>query len=125
MLLDTDVLVDLERRRAVADAWFGSLAVVPGVPGYAAMELLNGCQNKAEWRSVESFLRLFPLCWPTEADLNHILREFTGYRLSHGLGLVDALIAATALGCGEPLANFNVRHYQAVPGLVTVQPYVR
>jgi predicted nucleic acid-binding protein len=60
MLLDTDVLVDLERRHPSASAWFGSLAIIPGVPGFAAMELLNGCQSKAEWRSVERFLRLSP-----------------------------------------------------------------
>ena len=74
---------------------------------------------------MERFLRAFRIYWPAEADMNRALQEFTGYRLSHGLGLVDALIAATALGRGEPLATFNVRHYQAVPGLVTVQPYVR
>jgi hypothetical protein len=55
MLLDTDVLVDLERRHPGADAWFGNLAIIPGVPGFAAMEILNGCQSKADWRSVERF----------------------------------------------------------------------
>jgi predicted nucleic acid-binding protein len=125
MLLDTDVLIDLERQHPAADAWLSSLSVVPHTPRFAAMELLNGCQSRAEWRSVEQFLRPFPICWPAEADLNRALRDFTGYRLSHGLGLVDALIAATALGRGEPLATFNVRHYQAVSGLVTVQPYTR
>ena len=119
------MLIDLERRHPGADAWLATLPVVPGTPGFAAMELLNGCQRRAEWRSVDRFLRAFPVFWPAEPEMSRALREFTGYRLSHGLGLIDALIAATALGRGEPLATFNVRHYQAVPGLVTIQPYVR
>jgi predicted nucleic acid-binding protein len=125
MLLDADVLIDLERRHPAADAWFSGLAVVPGVSGFAAMELLNGCRSKVEWRSVERFLGAFPISWPTEAEMNRALRECTGFRLSHGLGLIDALIAMTALGRNEPLATFNTRHFQAVPGLVLVQPYTR
>jgi predicted nucleic acid-binding protein len=35
-LLDTDVLIDLQRRHAPAVAWFGSLREVPSVPGVSA-----------------------------------------------------------------------------------------
>jgi hypothetical protein len=51
--------------------------------------------------------------------------DFTVYHLSHGLGLLDALIAACAVGRSAPLCTFNVRHYAAVAGLVTLQPYPR
>ena len=34
-------------------------------------------------------------------------------------------IAVTALLFDEEPATFNVRHFRAVPGLVTVQPYVQ
>jgi hypothetical protein len=54
MLLDTDVLIDLERRHPGADAWFGGLAIIPDIPGFAAMELLNGCRSKAEWLNFTS-----------------------------------------------------------------------
>jgi predicted nucleic acid-binding protein len=53
---------------------------------------------------------------------------YTNYavlRLTHGMGLLDSLVAATAAGLGEPVATFNKRHFEAVPGLVTVQPYTR
>ena len=45
--------------------------------------------------------------------------------LSHGLGIIDALIAECAIGLGVPLCTFNVRHFSAVPGLVTERPYAR
>jgi len=39
--------------------------------------------------------------------------------------MIDALIAATALGLRLPLVTFNARHFSAVPGLTTIQPYTR
>ena len=53
------------------------------------------------------------------------LNEYMPLRLAHGIGLLDAIIAATATGLGETLATFNERHYRVIPGLVTVQPYKR
>jgi hypothetical protein len=39
------------------------------------------------------------------------------------LGLLDALIGHTAVGLGEELATFNVKHYAVSAGLTTVQLY--
>ncbi len=125
MLLDTDVLIDIERAFPAADAWLASLPTVPAVAGFAAMELLNGCQNNADRRRVERFLRPFPVLWPTAVSLNYALQHFTPLRLAHGVGMLDALIAVTALEQGRPLVTFNVRHFAHIPGLVTVQPYTR
>ena len=44
---------------------------------------------------------------------------------AHGLGLLDALIAACAVGLSATLFTFNDKHYRVVPGLVTAQPYTR
>lgn len=74
---------------------------------------------------IHRFLAPFPIVWPTERGMNEALREFTRYHLSHGLGVIDALIAATAIEMGEPLATFNTRHFSAVPGLAIIQPYTR
>jgi predicted nucleic acid-binding protein len=53
------------------------------------------------------------------------LADFTAYHLSHGLGLLDALIAACAIGRAATLLTFNAKHYKAVPGLVIAEPYTR
>jgi hypothetical protein len=45
------------------------------------------------------------------------------YRLSHGLLLPDALIAATAIEYDVTLYTKNVRHFQMIPGLAVVRPY--
>jgi predicted nucleic acid-binding protein len=87
------------------------------------MELLQGCQDKAEQQRVEQFCQAFALYWPTEADCGRALQDFAGYHLSHNLGLLDALIAHTAVGLNETLATFNVKHYGVVAGLKIIQPY--
>jgi hypothetical protein len=56
-------------------------------------------------------------------DCGRALQDFAAFHLSHNLGLLDALIAHTAVGLGQPLATFNVKHYGVIVTLTTVQPY--
>jgi predicted nucleic acid-binding protein len=124
ILLDTDVAVDILRGHAPAIAWLQGLGAAPvGLPGLVVMELLQGCQNKPEQARVEQFCQAYALFWPTTADCQKALHEFAAYHLSHNLGLLDALIGNCAVGLNEPLATFNVRHYQVISGLQTIQPY--
>jgi predicted nucleic acid-binding protein len=124
MLLDTDVMVSILRGHPPAVAWLASVRSVPlGLPGLAAMELLQGCRSLAEQQRLEKQLLSFPRYWPSLLDCQMAYRDFAAYRLSHSLGLLDALIAHTALGRAEPLATLNVKHFAVVAGLTTVQPY--
>ncbi|MEW4568732.1 type II toxin-antitoxin system VapC family toxin [Tautonia sp. JC769] len=123
MLLDTDVLIDFLRGHPPAVAWLTTYDSPIGVPGLVAMELIQGCRNLAEQQRIDRELQRFPMHWPTPADCRRAYRDFASFRLSHGLGLLDALIASTAIGLGEPLASFNVKHYRVIPGLTIVQPY--
>ena len=65
------------------------------------------------------------MVWPSEADGQQALGHLITYRLSHGLGMNDALIAATAVRLSARLCTFNVKHYRMIPGLVIAQPYTR
>src|SRR5262245_48918563 len=123
MLLDTDVMVDVLRGHPPAVAWLAGLAPPIALPGLVAMELLQGCRNAAEQQRVERQIFRFTLHWPTAADCGKALQDFAAFRLSHGVGLLDALIGATAAGLGEPLATFNIKHYGVIAGLTTIQPY--
>ncbi|MBI4631748.1 MAG: type II toxin-antitoxin system VapC family toxin [Chloroflexi bacterium] len=126
LLVDTDVLVDVLRRHPPSLEWLQNLGdEVIGVPGLVAMELLNGCRNRDEQRRAESTLRLFVLYWPNAADCAKAFDDFSQYHLSHQIGLLDSLIAATAVGLNVPLATFNQKHYAVVAGLQIIQPYTR
>ena len=47
-LLDTDVMIDIQRKFAPAVAWFNALADTPSVPGFVVMELIQKAQNKQQ-----------------------------------------------------------------------------
>ena len=47
------------------------------------------------------------------------------YRLSHSLGIIDTLIAHSAIEMSAPLHTFNQKHYDMITALTTVQPYAR
>jgi predicted nucleic acid-binding protein len=124
-LVDTDVLIDVQRGHKPALAWFGSLTELPSVPGFVVMELVQDARNAREVRQVLKLVAPLRVVWPTEADCARALSDFTAYHLSHGLGLLDAMIAACAVGLSANLFTFNTKHYRIVPGLATSQPYTR
>ena len=124
-LLDTDILIDVQRGHSPALAWFASLTELPAVPGFVVMELVQDARNANELRQSLKLVAPFPMLWPTEADCARALTDFTAYHLSHALGLLDALIAACAVGRSATLYTFNIRHYQVVPNLLAAEPYAR
>lgn len=124
-VLDTDILIDLLRGHPPALTWFTSLNDQSLIAGYAVFELLAGCDNALAVRRLQRWLRPFQIYWPTTTDCNRALSTFARASLSHNLGILDALIGECAVGLGVPLCTFNVRHFRAVAGLTTEQPYER
>jgi predicted nucleic acid-binding protein len=124
VIVDTDILIDAGR--SIADAinflqrteQTGTLAV----SAITQMELIVGARNKNELRIIEKFLRRFLVIKVNESISDTAVDLVRKYRLSHGLLIPDALIAATAIAVGEPLATKNRRDYQFIAGL-TLHPY--
>lgn len=124
ILFDTDVLIDAGR--AVAEAVSvlkqaekrGRLAVST----VTQMELMIGCRNKTELQALDRFLRRFEVVALDEAISSKAVELLSRYRLSHGLLIADALIAATALSCGMPLVSKNQRDFRYIQDL-NLLPY--
>lgn len=126
ILLDTDVMVDILRGYEPAKQWLEAAQnQILGIPGLVAMELLQGCENSRKQKRLEKKLSGYLLHWTEPSQCEQALRVFSAYHLSHQLGLLDALIAETAIGIGAELATFNTKHYQAIRELKTLQPYAR
>jgi predicted nucleic acid-binding protein len=124
IVLDTDIMIDLLRKYQPAIAWLNSLDNEEIVlPGFVIMELIQGCRNKAEQEQVERELRSYNVAWPSSETCAEALSVFASYHLSHGLGIIDALIGQMAVALNSPLCTFNQKHYGAIPDLETVQPY--
>ncbi len=124
-LIDTDVLIDVQRGHRPAVEWFATLAELPHAVGLVLMELYQSARNRQDAEAVERLVRPLSVVWPTAADFRWALAEFPRLRLSHNIGLLDMLIAATAVGLDVPLLTFNAKHYRAVPRLQVQQPYAK
>src|SRR5262245_43320250 len=125
LLLDTDILIDIQRGHPPAVAWFSALQDMPSIPGLVAMELVQDSKNVRQVRKALKLIAPLPIVWPTEKDCNRAFSDFTAYHHSGGLGLIDSLIAACAIGVSATLCTFNEKHYRVVPGLVIDKPYKR
>jgi len=126
ILVDTDVLIDILRGYPPSVAWFDSLEDNRiTLCGLSALELLEGCRNRIETEALLRFLAPYRIVWPGPRDFDRVLADFAVARLHQRVGIVDVLIGETAVGLGLPLHTFNVRHFSALPGLKTVQPYAK
>ena len=125
MFLDTNIVVDALRRFPPAVTYLetaeqhGTLSL--STP--SQMELIIGCRNAAELRCLRIFLERFEIRGLSATIGETAVELLYQYRLSYGLLLADALIAATALECGETLYTKNVRHFRMITGLTVARPY--
>ncbi len=124
-LLDTDVLIDIQRRYQPALAWFATLDELPGIAGFVAMELYQDAPDARRVREMHRLLAPLAIYWPSERDCQRALTTFQTLHLSHGVGLLDTLIGETAIGLGATLVTFNRRHFRPLTDLTTEQPYVK
>ncbi len=95
---------------------------IPSISIVTHLELLVGCADSREARQTERFLRRFAEIPVDSAVSARALDLIRSYRLSHGLLIPDALIAATAMEAGLPLVSKNQRDYRFISGL-SLPPY--
>ncbi len=114
LLLDTDVLIEYLRGRPKAIEYLEGLTSDLYLSVISVAELFAGVEGDEEERSLKQFLLAFAILPVTEkvARLGGLYRR--DFRSSHGTGLADALIAATAVENGTNLATFNRRHFPMV-----------
>ncbi|MBE9229684.1 type II toxin-antitoxin system VapC family toxin [Phormidium sp. LEGE 05292] len=119
VLIDTDVLIDVSRgiegTLALLDTTEATATLAVSV--ITQMELMVGCRNKSEQQVIERFLSRFEVIHVNESISNQAVELLRQYRLSHGLLIPDALIAATALVTGYPLLSKNQSDYRFIQGL--------
>ncbi|MEW6130111.1 MAG: type II toxin-antitoxin system VapC family toxin [Acidobacteriota bacterium] len=118
-ITDTDILIDAGR--GVSDAII-CLNHIEQKSYLAAsiitqMELLVGCRNKTEVKELERFLSRFKIINITEEISENAVGLLKQYRLSHGLLIPDAMIAATALQHNAEFITKNQRDFRFIKGL--------
>lgn len=80
------------------------------------MELLQGCLDKKELKTVKEFIKAnFPApLYPDEKVYEKAVLLLERYALADGLRTVDALIAASALLGNAALATANYKHFKNI-----------
>ncbi|MEW6657965.1 MAG: type II toxin-antitoxin system VapC family toxin [Thermodesulfobacteriota bacterium] len=122
LLLDTDVLVDYLRDREEAVAYLEFHAESLLISAMTAAELFAGVREGAERRRLVEFLAVMEII-PVDAAIAQKGGLFRrDYGPSHGVGLADALIAATAELHQARLVTLNARHFPMVEVEV---PYIK
>ena len=118
ILIDTNILIDLLRGKETARAFVqkhgkSNLAVCTVV----AMELYQGCLNKIEFAQIKKEMSGFISIELNEDIGNIALQLSQKYALSHKMGVVDTLIAATALVYELELRTQNVKDFHFIPNI--------
>lgn len=103
----------------------GALQETPAISVITVMELLQGCRDQREQRAVERLTARTLILHLDATVCERAVDYFRTFRLSHGLGMLDAFIASTAATYELTLCSFNRRHYSVIPDLQILTPYER
>ena len=119
MLIDSDVLVWRTRGHIGATKRFHAIGAWR-ISAITYMELARGCRNKFELARLKRALKA------DRAEILQVTPEVSRracdiidqLALSHGVGLADALIGATAIVHGLPLLSANAKHFRPMDELM-------
>lgn len=119
MLVDSDVLIWHLRGLPQATQRLDRLPHLI-ISAITWLELLQGMRSRAELQAVQKSLamRNVEQLLVTPAITLRAVALMESLSLSHGLGMGDALIAATAPEHGLPLLTANFKHFSSVDGLM-------
>ncbi|MBW1958312.1 MAG: type II toxin-antitoxin system VapC family toxin [Deltaproteobacteria bacterium] len=114
ILVDTDILIDTGRNINGAVNCLKQIEqkFSVAVSSVTQMELIIGCRNKNELHSLEQFIERFHIIKLDEHISDTAIDLLNHYRLSHGLLIADALIAATAIISDLSFVSKNQSDYR-------------
>ena len=117
ILLDTDVLVDFFRGQSKAVAFINAHSDRIILSAVVVAELFAGAKGSAEEGSLEEFVSLFRVV-PVNVEIAKAGGLYKSkFGKSHGDGLADAILAATAEAENAELKTLNTKHYPMLRGL--------
>ena len=87
------------------------------------MEALAGASDKRVQDQVVKAVSSFSMVYLTDSDMDWAMEQQLAFRLSHGVGILDCLIAAPAYRLKLPLYTRNLKHFEPLLGPLARQPY--
>ena len=116
-LVDTDVMVDFLRGhpKAVALVKRHSSRII--LSSIVTAELYAGVRGDEELDTLDNLVSLFRVIPVSPAPARAGGLNKRDYSKTHGVGLADAIVAATCEAEGAELKTLNVKHYPMIRGL--------
>jgi predicted nucleic acid-binding protein len=117
MLVDTDVLIDFLRGYNKAILFIEKFSSQIILSPIVVAELYAGVKGTDELTVFDNFISQFRVIPITSeiAKLGGLYKR--DFNKSHGVGLADAILAATAENEKAELKTLNVKHYPMIRGL--------
>jgi predicted nucleic acid-binding protein len=117
ILLDTDVLIDFLRGYSEAVSLINEYSARIILSSIVVAELFAGIKGDAEQAVLENFVSLFRVI-PVDTEIGKAGGLYKrDYGKSHGVGLADAIMAATAEAENAELKTLNAKHYPMLKDL--------
>ena len=117
ILVDTDILVDFLCGHSKAMAFVNANSERIILSTIVVAELYAGVKGAAEQAVLDEFISLFRIV-PVNAHVAKAGGLYKrDYAKSHGAGLADAILAATAEAENAELKTLNTKHYPMLKGL--------
>ena len=117
ILIDTDVLVDFFRGYKKGVTFVNTYSSQIILSSIVVAELYAGVKGDAEQTVLDNFVSLFRII-PVTVEIAKAGGLYKrDYGKSHGVGLADAIIAATAEAENAALKTLNIKHYPMIKGL--------
>lgn len=125
MLLDSTVFIDFLRGYEPTVEAFQKSLYGQSTSVTTKLELIIGLNTKKDIKHIESILKNLHInVLPITEDISNFAEKILiNYYHSRGIGILDALIAATAIVYDEELVTRNVKHFDFIPNLKIISPY--
>lgn len=116
ILLDSTVIVNYLRGDTKTVLYLNNLPI-PTISIITEAEIYQGAKNAQElkkWEKLMSNLKIVLITPEISSAAVNLVKQ---HHLSHGLHILDALIAATAIENKYTLLTSNIKHFQMIKGL--------
>lgn len=122
-LFDTDILIDYLRGKKEAVNFLDNIDDPIYISVINIAELYAGVKDEKEEIILEEFIQAFNI-----VSVNKYIAQKGGlyrqkYGKSHGVGLADAIIAASSEVVGAILVSLNKKHFPMIENLLV--PYIK
>lgn len=123
-IIDTTVVLHYFRKNTVAQMWVENQPVRLSVTPFTWLEVIHGAAGKDSQAICKTILNMFDMEYPTVSDMNWAMEQMESYRLSHGIGIFDCLIASVCYRQNIPIYTHNRKDFlKILPERLVITPY--